>query len=583
MEYGFKTSLYPAQKQLIADATSVIQSKQVGVFSSPTGTGKTLSLLCTSMNFLKGQGNNDNDDLYALLSTASRTKIYYCSRTHTQLNQAINELRGSAHTYSSIVLGSRRQYCLNSSVCKIQDIDLMNNKCRELVRDDACKFYDGFHYTGETMDIEDLRKAGKEHVFCPYYYSRNRAPGCELVFLPYSLLFTNEGRKSLDINLEGKILIVDEAHNICDTVIELNSAEVAWADIRRMVAICSISTDLGLIVKKLLEFSRTIVQEGVVDVLKFTMNTGLSAFNMFEMEEFIASEKLAQKNDMPVLFEFAKFLKLLTFSDESGRIFYDRQKIRFTPLSAGMYFEEIRKCRAVLFAGGTMEPISQIKGIFPGLKYFCYPPVSTRFLSLIITETLNKRKIRLSFEERDAQVDDVVNTLVALSNPVQAGGIVLFVPSRHFLDMIKNSEKVRNFRRRVRYEDEAVFEKHKNDPQVLVAVMGGRLSEGINFSDDMCRLLVVVGVPYPTVTLEFAERARYAADYGALAAMKVVNQTLGRALRHKKDHAALVLLDSRYLALKDKLSPWIMKDTKIAGPVDGLVQIRQFLKKMAGE
>jgi chromosome transmission fidelity protein 1 len=28
-------------------------------------------------------------------------------------------------------------------------------------------------------------------------------------------------------------------------------------------------------------------------------------------------------------------------------------------------------------------------------------------------------------------------------------------------------------------------------------VAGGRLSEGINFSDDLARIIVVVGLPYP--------------------------------------------------------------------------------------
>jgi chromosome transmission fidelity protein 1 len=109
--------------------------------------------------------------------------------------------------------------------------------------------------------------------------------------------------------------------------------------------------------------------------------------------------------------------------------------------------------------------------------------------------------------------------------------------------------------------------------------MGGKLSEGINFSDDTCRLLLIAGVPFPTKTLEFDERCKKNKEYGSLSVMKTVNQAIGRAIRHKNDYAAVVLLDSRYKALKSKLSPWVLKNTKESSLIDGLVQINNFLKK----
>ena len=73
MEYGFNKELYKIQKDFIKDAKKVIENNQIGVFSSPTGTGKTMSLLCTAINFMK----KGNDDLYFLLNSIVKTKIYY--------------------------------------------------------------------------------------------------------------------------------------------------------------------------------------------------------------------------------------------------------------------------------------------------------------------------------------------------------------------------------------------------------------------------------------------------------------------------------------------------------------------------
>ena len=42
-------------------------------------------------------------------------------------------------------------------------------------------------------------------------------------------------------------------------------------------------------------------------------------------------------------------------------------------------------------------------------------------------------------------------------------------------------------------------------------MMGGKLSEGINFSDDLARCVMVVGLPYPDKRdVVFKEKLKYA-------------------------------------------------------------------------
>lgn len=104
---------------------------------------------------------------------------------------------------------------------------------------------------------------------------------------------------------------------------------------------------------------------------------------------------------------------------------------------------------------------------------------------------------------------------------------------------------------------------------LLLSVVGGKLSEGLNFSDDLGRCVIVVGLPFPNKTdLELNERMKYlnehlhssaGREYYENLCMKAVNQCIGRAVRHINDYASVVLLDSRFSTqhIRCKLPAWI--------------------------
>lgn len=101
---------------------------------------------------------------------------------------------------------------------------------------------------------------------------------------------------------------------------------------------------------------------------------------------------------------------------------------------------------------------------------------------------------------------------------------------------------------------------------VMLCVVGGKLAEGINFGDDLGRCVIMVGLPYPNPSdpelqerLRFVDRNSTAAsnntngtaasrEYYSNLCMKAVNQCIGRAIRHRGDYAAVLLVDVRYAA-----------------------------------
>ncbi len=114
---------------------------------------------------------------------------------------------------------------------------------------------------------------------------------------------------------------------------------------------------------------------------------------------------------------------------------------------------------------------------------------------------------------------------------------------------------------------------------MLFCVMGGKMSEGINFSDNLARLVVVVGLPFPdSRDPVLAERMQHAdmmqpgsskALYEGIC-MRSVNQSIGRSIRHHKDYAAIMLLDTRYRSaqITSQLPGWIAESTIRCGDGD---------------
>lgn len=128
-------------------------------------------------------------------------------------------------------------------------------------------------------------------------------------------------------------------------------------------------------------------------------------------------------------------------------------------------------------------------------------------------------------------------------------GVVCFLPSHSMLNRVRALQFAHH---RVFFESPQVeqtlraYSDAAPSGAILFAVVGGRLSEGINFSDDLARCVLVVGIPFPNrSSVDLSERLKVASNAEALyenMAFRAVNQSIGRAIRHINECALTVLI-----------------------------------------
>ncbi|KAJ2858288.1 hypothetical protein J3B02_000358 [Coemansia erecta] len=177
----------------------------------------------------------------------STPRIYFGSRTHKQVSQLVEELRGkSAYRMQTAVLGSRAQTCTNYNALNSGAID---EECRYLVDENKCGPYRQYHRLSshsrlrpggnlEIWDIEDIVGLGKSIFACSYFAARDLAATADLVFCPYNYILDPGVREAAGIDLRDNIVILDEGHNVENAAREAGSIEITDQQLGILVSEC---------------------------------------------------------------------------------------------------------------------------------------------------------------------------------------------------------------------------------------------------------------------------------------------------------------------------------------------------------
>ena len=73
------------------------------------------------------------------------------------------------------------------------------------------------------------------HSACPYYLSQILSQNAEIVFAPYNYVLDPGIRNALGIELEGAVVVLDEAHNVEDTLRECGSGKYPEIELYEMI------------------------------------------------------------------------------------------------------------------------------------------------------------------------------------------------------------------------------------------------------------------------------------------------------------------------------------------------------------
>ena len=385
--------------------------------------------------------------------------------------------------------------------------------------------------------------------------------------------------------------------------------------------------------------------DGIVSTSDLMAGKGADQVNLYKLVNYLQQSKLARKvegyieheqkmklkgedntvieshsNPTPVLTYVQSFLATLTNPAAEGRYFHERTDIgelslKYTLLDPTHHFKEVvQDARSVILAGGTMSPMDDYaRHLFSYVKsdqlitWGCGHIIpKENLIAMPVASTADGTVLDFTYGRRnDPQLITALgHSLVELAACIP-DGMVVFFPSYAYLDQVVVHWKKTHLPKPTSESiwdrlaaGKPIFQESRSSSVedtltsyslsittghggLLLSVIGGKLSEGINFSDALGRAVIVVGLPFPNMhsaqwraKLGYIEQSvtkrtggdvktgkEASREFYENACMRAVNQSIGRAIRHKGDFAGILLLDRRYAVsggrIQAKLPGWI--------------------------
>jgi len=597
---------YKPQVEFIEDVKRTVAKGQVLLAEACNGFGKTISTLS------------------CLLPTGKQ--IIYATRTHEQVRQVLLELQSinekSGEKYSAVNLASRNFLCINPD-CRELPSNEAQEQCHTLRKNDECPFTHEIETPPKGLPVilgrKELITEGQKRKICPYFLSRRVAQSVDVIVAPYPYIFNPMIRLMTGLDLEKKILILDEGHNIdqvgqeilSDTLTERGLSAAA----EEMRLIGKSPRYINRLGEHLLKNDsgkpRLVAPSVLEDELEKALRTDIHTFieGHAPMVDAIRSMKIQNRNPpVSYLNGLLEFFELLQTSQKNKyvglytRNYYGAPVIEYMCLDPSLAVEPVvQDADGVLIMSGTLSPIDTFAEIIGQEKAEkrVYPPIQKSDKIKMTIDT----GITSTYKERTEQMISKMGSTIAGDLEKVSQGALIFFTQRGFMNncidawtkkgIITTQNGVpylggkRLFREgRDASQNRDVVTRYKRmavsiGGSVLCCVFRGRNSEGSNFPEDQARGIFLVGVPYanygdPLVKAQMRYFNKQKKGLGnkwyTMDAFRAANQSLGRGIRGRDDWCHYWLLDRRYYEHRNLISKWAMGDEPIIRKTAGRKQ-----------
>jgi DNA excision repair protein ERCC-2 len=621
-EYFPYSSVRPNQDQFIKTVYTAVSNRQSVLIEGSNGLGKTISALSACLP----------------IAIEKKLKILYVARTHRQHDRVIEELRAvyKRHPVAGVSIRGRNEMCLNVFAARgAFDSKSLMEVCELLKTKSRCPYY--LNVKAQTFDYiqlqqqistrpytsSEIQSVCKKKEICPYELVKASLSDTKVIALSYLYVFDPVIRtaflKNLNTELQKIILIVDEAHNLPETAIDISSNNLSLFVLKQ--AELEANKFGNKDIENFAHFFRTEVEkltdkinreeiinpDLIIDIIhkQGSISNPRDFFeHIHEVGGSIKRNLLAEgKNPRSYVHAMAEFLLrwLETVGDSSyinvaSRYFNKENnktaKLEIVALDPSKITEPVfSSTYANVIMSGTLQPLEAYSRITKlpknTIQFIAQSPFPKEHVfstvCLGVTTSMEKRTPSM-YKTMIKKINEVVQ-----NTPTNTG---VFAASFEVLNSLINEGLGFALEKPLFHEKRGMPSKANEKlvadfkafgdkgGAVFLGVQGGRTSEGVDFPGNQMNSVIVVGVPYAEPTprvraqIDYYEKCfpGFGREYGyILPAMKKASQAAGRPIRTLEDRGAIVFLDYRFSNgyCRSFLPAWISNRMKIIPDIDG--------------